>query len=159
MKTTLEWLNPEGAQALTDKMLPFLEMVVDAHPDGSYTVPGILFKLYRNEWVAWIIRDEAGVLVGVSATQVVTDMKHRRVMRILFLAGDGWLEWGPKMLQDFEVSASSQEVYATEFVGRAGFAKKLPDYHVVGAIYRKVVKPDAAFHDLVKPNVLQIGRA
>lgn len=157
--TKLLWLTPEAAQAKMEMLMPFFQRVVDAHPYGSYTIPGILFKAFRGEWMIWLIQDDLGYIAGVSATEIATDMKHHRVMRIMFLAGDGWLEWGPRMLGEFEASAAKNDIYATEFVGREGFGRKLPEYQTVGTIYRKVVNTDATLFDVVKPNVLEIGRA
>lgn len=158
MQTELKWLTPEGVQNMADDLVPFFQRVVDAHPDGSYSINGILFKLFRGEWTAWIIT-QGDVVLGVSATCVTSDMKFRRIMRVLFLAGDRWLEWGPKVLRELEVSSQDNQIYANEFVGRSGFQRTLPDYKVIGNIYRKVVNPDAAFYETVRPNVLDVGRA
>lgn len=158
MNTELKWLTPEGVQNIADDLVPFFQRVVDAHPDGSYSINGILFKLFRGEWTCWIITS-GDKIVGVSATCVTSDMKFRRIMRILFLAGNRWLEWGPRVLSELEASSQENEIYANEFVGREGFQRKLQDYKVIGNIYRKVVKPDAALFGSVRPNVLDVGRA
>lgn len=158
MKTELQWLTPEAVQNLHDELVPFFQRVVDAHPDGAYSVPGILFKLYRGEWVCWIITS-GDEIIGVTSTCVTFDMKFRRVMRIMFLAGDHWLKWGPRVLKEFEQHGIEHEIYCNEFVGRDGFQRKLPDYQIVGNIYRKVLNEEAPLMDAVRPNVIDVGRA
>ena len=154
MNTQLQWLNPEGVYHRVDELTPFLDKVVDAHPKGSFTSQGILFKFYRGEWVCWTITDEEGVLLGVAATQPATDMHYRAVLRILFLGGEKWLEWGTTVLATFEETAKTQNIYATEFVGREGFKKIMKDYEVVGLLYRKVVNKSATPVPIVDAHTL-----
>lgn len=154
----LRWLTAESVQHFAERMRPWLQIVVDQHPDGAYTIEGIMYKLYRGEWICWVVLEDE-VVVGVTATVTTPDMKARNIVRILFLAGVGWLKWGPRVLAEFEAMAASKDIHSVEFVGREGFARTLPDYQRVGIIYRKVVRSDAPQLDSVKPNVFEVGTA
>ena len=55
------------------------------------------------------------------------------VAEILMLAGKGWLEWGPTVLQEFEAMAKANGLDRVKFAGRRGWARIMPGYRVMTA--------------------------
>lgn len=150
-------LTPLGAQLRMHDVRPLLEKFTAAHPDGTFTVEGIIAKFYTGEWTCWIVGSDflVGPVLAVAGTYGFLDMKGLLNIKVVFIAGNERGEWWH--LWDRWVEEARQAgARRIEIVGRKGLSKVLTGFTKELVVMTRDLEP---VEGDVQPNVNAVGRA
>lgn len=136
MKTVL--LKPEEIQEHKEDILQWIDRAKE-HSAGERTVEDILDSLTTGRAQCWCILSD-GKIINMTITEII-DYQNKRVLHIVFSAGDGWEGYKEEHthLEDF---AKSLGCVSITVWGRKGWEKVLPNFgytHIYSVFERKLV--------------------
>jgi hypothetical protein len=111
---------------------PWLQAALD-HGGGDFTLNEIMAAVAERRVAIWAIYDSDNPLplLGAAASGVRHDGRIN-VATIHAIAGRDMRAWLDTALSEFENLAAEHGIDRIEFIGRAGWARQLPDYFIHG---------------------------
>ena len=110
---------------------PMLQKAIDR--GGEVPLNRMLASILKKERQLWFIWSEK--LEGVLVTELY-ETAQGRVANLVSLGGAGMKHW-LHLIDTIEKWARSQDCVGMEIIGRKGWARALPDYHVTRYVLNK----------------------
>jgi hypothetical protein len=101
-----------------------MESIVE-RSNGRYSVPGMLERFARGDWILWIVWD--GAVRAIVGTELYRDISGIKCCMIRFATGREAATW-THLLDEIETWARDEGCQRLDMIARKGWAKHLPDY-------------------------------
>lgn len=100
----------------------FIEGAAD-YTGGRYTVDDAYSMVMNHDFLLWATFDKTGIK-GAAVTNFIL-YPRKKVLHIMFLGGEGGMDWKDKYLKTMQFFAFDNQCDSIEASGRPGWAKIL----------------------------------
>lgn len=102
---------------------------------GRFSVPGIIDRIARKDWVLWVVFAD-GIVLSVLTAELYHDVSGLKCCRIPFCTGNGAASW-VHLITQIEDWARAEGCERFDMIARKGWAKHLPDYKLTHVLLEK----------------------
>ena len=120
----LQAIPPRNLGDVFPMVSPLLESIAE-RSNGRYSVPGMLDRFARGDWILWVVWD--GSVKAVVATELYHDVSGMLCCMIRFATGREASKWA-HLIDEIEEWARANGCKRLDMLARKGWAKHLPDY-------------------------------
>lgn len=112
---------------------PLMEAICE-RSQGRYSVPGMLERFAKGEWILWIVWD--GSVRAIVGTELYRDVSGMKCCMIRFATGRQAATW-THLLREIEDWARGEGCQRLDMIARKGWARHLPDYKMTHVVLEK----------------------
>ena len=126
-------IPPEHLGEVFPMVRELLEKVAE-RSEGRYSVPGMLERFARPEWILCLAWD--GSVRAIVGSELYRDVSGMQCCMIRFATGRGAAGW-THLLAEIEDYARANGCQRLDMLARKGWAKHLPDYRMTHVALEK----------------------